>query len=91
MDISNKEKKARGRPTIEKILPPDWKFKTSPKILDYQHDYYQKNKHLRQEKIRCSCGAFVQRVSINAHIKTKRHKDGVDFIENVINKESILL
>ena len=44
MEICLTEKKPRGRPTIEKNLPPDWTFKTSPKVLDYQHDYYQKNK-----------------------------------------------
>lgn len=88
MEICLTEKKPRGRPTIEKNLPDDWTFKTSPKVLDYQHDYYQKNKHLRQVKVRCSCGVFVQRVSMKVHIKTKRHREGIDFIDSLTNTPS---
>ena len=49
---------------------------------------YHKVREYRSEHITCECGAMISRAYIASHKKSKKHKDALNFINNL--KEEII-
>lgn len=53
--------------------------KNKEKLLDEKKEYYQKIKHIKNQKIICECGKQINNSSLKRHIKTKKH---INIIKN---------
>lgn len=58
-------------------------YATKEKYNAYMKVYYQKK---LKEKVQCECGAIVNKLTIKSHNNSKKHKESIDFINNIIKK-----
>ena len=58
-------------------------YATKEKYNAYMKEYYHKKNKV---KVQCECGAIVNKNTINSHINSKKHKESIDFINNIIKK-----
>ena len=55
---------------------------------NYNKNYYQENKDKlladMNQKVKCECGASISKCNLNRHLKTKKHLDYINNLDNTI-------
>jgi len=76
------EKNKEKHKVRDKIYREKHKQRYKEQSKKYREDHKEEIREKKKEKIMCECGLIVNKQGLYIHLKTKKHKEHLEFNEN---------